>query len=58
MATHSIGKGTKTVGINMAETMASELEKRAKSMYITKSKYCKLILSQWLDSGKKLTLSE
>lgn len=58
MATNPIGKGTKTVGINMSEKMADNLEKRAVSMHISKSKYCKIILQQWLDSGKKLTLSE
>ena len=58
MATNPIGKGTKTIGINMSEKMADELEKRATSMHISKSKYCKIILQQWLDSGKKLTLSE
>ena len=58
MATNRIGKGTKTIGINMAMKMANELEKRSSSMHISKSKYCKIILQQWLDSGKKLTLSE
>jgi len=58
MATNPIGKGTKTIGINMNKKMADELEKRANSMLISKSKYCKIILQQWLDSGKKLTLSE
>lgn len=58
MATNPIGKGTKTIGINMNKKMANELEKRSSSMHISKSKYCKIILQQWLDSGKKLTLSE
>ena len=58
MATNPIGKGTRTIGINMSQKMADELEKRASSMHISKSKYCKIILQQWLDSGKKLTLSE
>ena len=58
MATNPIGKGTKTIGINMSKQMADELEKRATSMHISKSKYCKILLQQWLDSGKKLTLSE
>lgn len=58
MATNPIGKGTKTIGINMNKKMADELEKRAQSMHISKSNYCKIILKQWLDSGKKLTLSE
>lgn len=58
MATNPIGKGTKTIGINMSEKMAAELEKRASSMHISKSKYCKIILQQWIDSKQKLTLSE
>ena len=58
MATNPIGKGTKTIGINMSEKMADELERRAESMHISKSKYAKIILQHWLDSGKKLTLSE
>lgn len=58
MATNAVGKGMKAIGINMDEQMADDLETRANSMYISKSKYCKIILQQWLDSGKKLTLSE
>jgi len=58
MATNPIGKNTKTIGINMDAKIADELEKRAVSMYISTSKYCKVILTQWLDSGKKLKLEE
>jgi len=58
MATNPIGKGTQTIGINMPLKMANELERRSSSMSISKSKYFKIILQQWLDSGKKLTLSE
>ena len=58
MATNPMGKGTKIIGINMSKKMADELERRSSSMHISKSKYCKIILQQWLDSGKKLTLSE
>jgi len=58
MATNPIGKGTKTIGINMPDKMANDLEKRATSMHISKSKYCKIVLQQWIDSGKKLTLGE
>jgi hypothetical protein len=58
MVTNPIGKGTKTIGINMDKKMAAELEKRATTMHISKSNYCKIILRQWLESGKKLTLSE
>lgn len=58
MATHPIGKGTKTIGINMPKSMADDLERRSDSMSISKSKYCKIILQQWLDSGKKMKLEE
>jgi hypothetical protein len=58
MATNPIGKGTKTIGINMPDKMAAELEKRADSMHISKSKYCKIVLGEWLKSGKKLSLGE
>ena len=58
MATNSMGKGTKTIGINMDAKLADELENRAAFMYLSTSKYCKLILSQWVDSGKRLKLEE
>lgn len=58
MATNAIGKGTKTIGINMSQQMADELEKRASSMHISTSKYCKLILMDWINSKRKLKLQE
>ena len=58
MTTNPIGKGTKTIGINMSGKMAKELESRAESMHLSVSKYCKIILQQWIDSGKKLNLTE
>ena len=58
MATNPIGKNTKTIGINMTKDIADELEQRANSMHLSTSKYCKVILTQWLNSGKKLTLQE
>jgi hypothetical protein len=58
MATNAIGKGTKTIGINMSAKMADDLEQRASSMHLSTSKYCKVILSEWMKSGKKLTLQE
>ena len=53
-----MGKAKKTIGIDMKQEMADDLEKRASSMPISTSKYCKIILSQWLASGKKLQLEE
>ncbi|MCK4563221.1 MAG: hypothetical protein KAU94_00945 [Verrucomicrobia bacterium] len=58
MATKETGNAKKTIGINMKQEMADDLEKRASSMLISTSKYCKIILSQWLASGKKLQLEE
>lgn len=58
MATNPIGNGTKTIGINMSAEMADKLDKRAKSMHLSVSKYCKIILNDWLESGNKLKLSE
>ena len=58
MGTNAIGKNTKTIGINMTREIADELEKRANSMHLSTSKYCKVILTEWLNSGKKLTLQE
>ena len=58
MATNPIGKGTKTIGINMPAEMADELIDRAESMHLSVSKYCKIILEQWVNSGEKLNLTE
>jgi len=58
MATNPIGKGTKTIGINMSADMADELIERAESMHLSVSKYCKIILQEWVESGNKLNLTE
>jgi len=58
MATNPPGKGSKTIGINMKKEMAEELERRAASMHLSTGAYCKIILSDWLKSGKKLRLEE
>jgi hypothetical protein len=58
MATNPLGKGTKTIGVNLKQEMADELERRAKSMQLSTSAYIKIVLGQWLDSGKKLKLQE
>ena len=58
MATNPAGKGTKTIGINMKKDMAEELERRAASMQLSTGAYCKIILGEWLSSGKKLRLQE
>ena len=58
MATHGIGKDRKAIGINMSRQMSAELDKRAASMRLSTSKYCNVILAEWLESGKKLKLQE
>lgn len=58
MATNPVGKGTKTIGINMPGTMATDIETRADSMGVSTGLYCKIVLKRWLESGKKLSLSE
>ena len=58
MTTHSIEKETKTIGLNIRTEMSSELEKRAASMHLSVSNYCKIVFQQWLESGEQLTLSE
>lgn len=58
MATNPAGKGTKTIGINMKMEMAQELERRAASMQLSTGAYCKIILGEWLKSGKKMKLQE
>ena len=58
MTTNSVGKGTKTIGINMSQKMADDLEKRATSMHLSTSKYIKIILNEWMQSGQKLKLEE
>lgn len=58
MGTNPVGKGTKTIGINMSGEMAQELIERADSMHLSVSKYCKIILQEWVESGKKLNLTE
>lgn len=56
IATQAVGKGTKTVGINMKMEMAEESEQRATSMHLFASKYIKIILAAWINSGEKLRL--
>ena len=58
MSTNPAGKGTKTIGINMKMKMATELERRAASMQLSTGAYCKIILGEWIKSGKKLQLKE
>jgi hypothetical protein len=54
----SVKTKNKTLGVNMKAEMADAIEERAKSMQISTAKYCKIILQQWFDSGKILSLNE
>ena len=58
MTDQPIEKKIKTIGINTSKEMYDELEERANSIHLSTSKYCKIILTQWLNSGKKLQLKE
>ena len=58
MARKSLGIKTKTIGISMSKEMSDQLEERATSMHLSTSKYCKIIFTEWLASGKTLKLSE
>lgn len=58
MAPKSTEKKSKTIGISLNKQTADALEERAKSMHLSTSNYCKIILAQWLDSGNKLKLQE
>ena len=48
----------KLIGINMKKEQADEIKKRASSMQISMGAYCRIILGQWMDSGRKLRLEE
>jgi len=58
MVMNKAGKDTKTIGLNMKQEMAEEIERRAKSMQLSTGAYCKIILKQWIDSKQKLRLEE
>lgn len=51
-------KNTKTIGVNVHIQMAKAIEARAQSMQLSTSNYCKLIISNWISSGKTLRLEE
>ena len=55
MATNPVGKGSKTIGINMPQEMANDLKSRAESMGMSISSYCKIIFGQWIESGQEIS---
>lgn len=56
--TNQSGIKRKTIGINMSKELADQLEERANSMHLSTSKYCKIIFTNWLESGQKMQLTE
>jgi hypothetical protein len=51
-------KTMKIIGFSIPVEMESEIVKRSASMNISKSKFCKTILADFLKSGKKLRIEE
>ncbi len=58
MATNRRGKKTVMLGVNMPKKMADDLQERASSMHLSLSKYCTLILNDWIASGNLLKIEE
>jgi hypothetical protein len=54
----SAGKRVKTIGINVSLETAQELKHRAQSMHLSESRYCRLVLKEWIESGRQLVLEE
>jgi len=48
----------KTIWVNMPRLTANEIEKRAASMSLTTGNYCKVVLTDWINDGKRLKLVE
>ena len=47
-----------TLGIYMKIGLRDTIVKRAGDMGVSTSKFCRTIIEEWLDSGKKLNISE
>ena len=58
MNRHSKVLKAKTIGVCIPVSMAQEIDQRAHSMHLTPAHYCRIILSNWLESGDTLTLEE
>jgi len=57
-AKKNIEKRSKTIGINLPLETAQELTLRAQSMQLSESRYCRLLLNEWIESGRQLVLEE
>lgn len=51
MATNPLGEGKAVVSANVPQALAAEIERRAKRLKWTKSKYAGELLQRWFDSG-------
>ena len=47
-----------TIGISLPKKRGDEIAKRAAAIHISKSKYCQLALTDWLNNGGKLSIQE
>ena len=48
----------KQITASVGELIAKELEKKAKTIGLSKARYNGIILTEWVESEKKLSLSE
>ena len=51
-------KTTEVVGVRLKVEQIAEFERRAESIGIATTKYMRIVLENWLASGKTLTLQE
>ena len=51
-------KNSSTIGVNVTEQERKDIEKRAKSMNLSLSKYFSLVMQDHIGSGRKLVLKE
>ena len=54
MAAQRTVHGQERLGIVMEQEMHDEIERRANSMYLSTRTYIKLVLADWLDSGREI----
>jgi len=47
-----------TIGITLPKKRGDEIARRAAALHLSKSRYCKLALTDWMDKGGKLAIVE
>jgi hypothetical protein len=47
---------TRTMGVNMPKTLFADIERHAKAAKVSKSLFCKTVLSQVIESGECLKI--